>query len=82
MRTERVADWGQRFGVRVACVVPGWIALPRALDEVAAMPAGARPALIGPRQVAAAVLALIGDAGSGGRVVVIDEGEPARALTT
>jgi hypothetical protein len=33
------------------------------------------------RQAAVAVLALIQDTGSAGRVVVIDEGQPARALT-
>jgi NAD(P)-dependent dehydrogenase (short-subunit alcohol dehydrogenase family) len=78
--TTSVADWEQRFRIRVSCVVPGWIGLPRALDEVAAMPAGARPALIPPGQVAGEVLALVKDTGSAGRVVVIDEGEPARAL--
>src|SRR4051812_32622550 len=46
--TFSVGDWAERFGVRVSCVVPGWIGLPRALDEVAAMPADARPALIPP----------------------------------
>jgi NAD(P)-dependent dehydrogenase (short-subunit alcohol dehydrogenase family) len=78
--TNSVADWVERFGVRVACVVPGWIGLPRALDEVAAMPTGARPALIPPGNIATEVLSLVTDAESGGRVVVIDEGEPARVL--
>jgi NAD(P)-dependent dehydrogenase (short-subunit alcohol dehydrogenase family) len=78
--TTSVADWVERFGVRVSCVVPGWIGLPRAVDEVAAMPVETRPALIPPGQIAAEVLALVTDAGSGGRVVVIDEGEPARTL--
>ena len=78
--TISVADWVERFGVRVACVVPGWIGLPRALDEVAAMPAGARPTLIPPGEIATEVLALVSDAESGGRVVVIDEGERARVV--
>jgi NAD(P)-dependent dehydrogenase (short-subunit alcohol dehydrogenase family) len=26
--TTAVADWDERFGVRVSCVVPGWIGLP------------------------------------------------------
>jgi NAD(P)-dependent dehydrogenase (short-subunit alcohol dehydrogenase family) len=78
--TFSVTDWVERFGVRVACVVPGWIGLPRALDEVAAMPAGARPTLIPPGEIATEVLALVSDAESGGRVVVIDEGERARVL--
>jgi NAD(P)-dependent dehydrogenase (short-subunit alcohol dehydrogenase family) len=78
--TISVGDWAERFGVRVACVVPGWIGLPRAVDEVAAMPPGERPALIPPGQVAAEVLTLVTDPGSGGRVVVIREGEPAHIL--
>lgn len=79
--TTALADWSDRFGVRVACVAPGWIGLPRAVDEVAAMPAGARPPLIPPALIAAEVLRLVTDARSGGRVVVMDEGEPARTLT-
>jgi NAD(P)-dependent dehydrogenase (short-subunit alcohol dehydrogenase family) len=78
--TVSVEDWVERFGVRVACVVPGWIGLPRALEEVAATPAGARPALIPPGEIATAVLALVTDSESGGRVVVIDEGERPRVL--
>ena len=80
--TTALADWSDRFGVRVACVAPGWIGLPRAVEEVAAMPAGARPPLIPPALIAAEVLRLVTDARSGGRVVVMDEGEPARTLTT
>src|SRR4051812_32369584 len=71
--TTAVADWNERFGVRVSCVVPGWIGLPRALDEVAAMPEADRPALIPPQAIADAVLALIEDERSAGRVVVIDD---------
>jgi len=71
--TTAVADWNERFGVRVSCVVPGWIGLPRALDEVAAMPEADRPALIPPQAIGDAVLALIEDERSAGRVVVIDD---------
>jgi NAD(P)-dependent dehydrogenase (short-subunit alcohol dehydrogenase family) len=71
--TTSLADWADRFGVRVACVVPGWIGLPRALNEVAARPAAARPSLIPPDRVAAEVLRLVIDPRSGGRVVVIDQ---------
>jgi NAD(P)-dependent dehydrogenase (short-subunit alcohol dehydrogenase family) len=78
--TTSLTDWGERFGVRASCIVPGWIGLPRALDEVARMPVAARPPLIAPGQIAAEVLALVTDAGSAGRVVVIDEGRPARRL--
>jgi 3-oxoacyl-[acyl-carrier protein] reductase len=66
--TTSVADWP----IRVACVVPGWIGLPRAFVEREAMPAGARPPLIPPARIAAEVLALVTDPGSAGRVVVIE----------
>jgi NAD(P)-dependent dehydrogenase (short-subunit alcohol dehydrogenase family) len=79
--TTSLADWTDRFGVRVACVVPGWIGLPRALDEVAAMPPSERPALIPPGAIAAEVIRLVTDARSGGRVVVMDESEPTWTLT-
>jgi 3-oxoacyl-[acyl-carrier protein] reductase len=79
--TTSLADWSDRFGVRVACVAPGWIGLPRAIAEVAAMPAADRPLLIAPEHIAAEVLRLVTDARSGGQVVVMDEGEPARTLT-
>lgn len=66
--TTSVADWK----VRVACVVPGWIGLPRAFVEREAMPPDARPPLIPPARIAAEVLALVTDPGSAGRVVVIE----------
>jgi NAD(P)-dependent dehydrogenase (short-subunit alcohol dehydrogenase family) len=78
--TTAVADWGDRFGVRVACVVPGWIGLPRAVDEVAAMPASARPILIPPEHIADEVVRLVTDPRSGGRVVVIEDGEPGASV--
>jgi len=80
--TTALADWGDRFSVRVACVVPGWIGLPRAVREVAAMPASARPMLVPPNHIANEVLRLVTDVRSGGQVVVIDEGEPSRTLTS
>ena len=58
--------------VRVACVAPGWIGLPRAFAERAAMPADGRPDLIPPGRVAAEVLALVTARRSAGRVVVIE----------
>jgi 3-oxoacyl-[acyl-carrier protein] reductase len=71
--TTALADWDARFGIRVSCVVPGWIGLPRALAEVAARPPAERSPLIPPAHVAAEVLRLAGDPGSAGAVVVIDE---------
>jgi NAD(P)-dependent dehydrogenase (short-subunit alcohol dehydrogenase family) len=68
--TTSVADWK----VRVACVVPGWIGLPRAFAERAALPEDERPELIPPGRIAAEVLALVTDPGSAGRVVVIEDG--------
>lgn len=75
--TTALSDWDERFGVRVACVVPGWIALPRAVQEVSALPPAERPPLIPPEAIAAQVLALVDDPGAAGRVVVMEEGWPA-----
>ena len=52
--TTSVADWP----IRVACVVPGWIGLPRAFVEREAMPVDARPPLIPPARIAAGGAAL------------------------
>jgi 3-oxoacyl-[acyl-carrier protein] reductase len=79
--TSSVADWGERYGVRVSCVVPGWIGLPRAVAEVQAMPADRRPSLIAPEQIAAEVIRLVEDRDSGGEVVVMEEGKPARSFS-
>jgi 3-oxoacyl-[acyl-carrier protein] reductase len=70
--TTSVADWDERYGVRVACVVPGWIGLPRAFAERAELPPAERPELIPPGRIAAEVLALVTDPASAGRVVVIE----------
>jgi NAD(P)-dependent dehydrogenase (short-subunit alcohol dehydrogenase family) len=51
--TTALSDWDERFGVRVACVVPGWIGLPRAVEEVSALPPAERPPLIPPQAIAA-----------------------------
>ena len=40
--TTAVADFAERFGVRVSCVVPHWIGLPRAVAEFDQMDAEAR----------------------------------------
>jgi NAD(P)-dependent dehydrogenase (short-subunit alcohol dehydrogenase family) len=78
--TTALADWEERFGVRVACVVPGWIGLPRALAEVSALPPAERPPLIPPEAIAAEVLALVDDPDAAGRVIVMQEGWPAWTL--
>lgn len=70
--TTTVADWSQRFDVRVSCVVPDWIGLPRAVEQLRAMPADDRPALIPPADIANQVLRLVTDPASGGRVIVIN----------
>lgn len=79
--TSSLADWDERYGVRVSCVVPGWIGLPRALAEVHAMPADDRPSLIAPEQIAAEVIRLVEDDKSSGEVVVIEAGKPARSFS-
>ena len=80
--TTSLTDWADRFGVRVACVVPGWIGLARAVEQVAAMPEADRPPLVPPERIAAEVLRLVTDRRSGGQVVVMDEDRPARALVS
>ena len=40
--TTAVADFADRFGVRVSCVVPHWIGLPRAVEEFEQMDPEAR----------------------------------------
>ena len=67
----------RRDGVRVNCVVPGWIATERAQEELAAMTASERAAAPDPVPmdvIAAAVVALIRDEGAAGRVVELREG--------
>jgi NAD(P)-dependent dehydrogenase (short-subunit alcohol dehydrogenase family) len=78
--TTSLADWPGRYGVRVACVVPGWIGLPRALAQIEQLPAADRPLTVPPEDIATEVVRLIKDPGSGGQVVVMAEGEPPRRL--
>jgi NAD(P)-dependent dehydrogenase (short-subunit alcohol dehydrogenase family) len=69
--TSSVAGLEQTHGVRVTCVVPGWIGLPRAHAELAALPDAERaaaPALVPPADIVAEALELI-RAGRGGTVV-------------
>lgn len=81
--TTAAADWRERYGVRVNCVVPGWVGLERAHDELAAMsPAQRRaaPPLVRPELVAAQVLRLACDRALAGRVVTLLRGDEEPAL--
>lgn len=76
--TTAVADWRERYGVRVNCVVPGWIGLERAYDERAAMSSAERasaPTLVPPEVIAAQVLRLVRDESLAGRVVSVLDGD-------
>jgi len=69
--------------VRVSCVVPGWIALPRARAELAAVDPEERlttSPLVPVGQVTDEIVRLIVDPSSGGEVVVLDDGGPPRSL--
>ena len=76
--TTAVAGRAAELGARVTCVVPGWIALERALAEVAALPDDQRaalPALVPPALVTREVLRLLAH-GTPGEVVELLEGPP------
>lgn len=81
--TTAVADWRERYQVRVNCVVPGWIGLERAQVERAAMPPPERanaPVLVPPEVIAAQVLRLAQDESLSGRVVSMLDGNQEPAL--
>ncbi len=70
--TTATAGLAESHGVRVSCVVPHWIGLPRAYDEWARLSAEERDAsggLIPVGEVVDAVLSLADDPGSAGRVM-------------
>ena len=76
--TTSVADWRERFGVRVTCVVPGWIGLPRAHEQLAAMAPVERertPALVPPEDVAAQIVRLARHDTLSGRVITMLDGD-------
>jgi 3-oxoacyl-[acyl-carrier protein] reductase len=67
--------------VRVSCVVPGWIALPRARSELAALDPEDRvsaPPLVPVGDITDEIVRLIVDPSSGGEVVVMDGDGPPR----
>lgn len=71
-------------GVRVNCIVPDWIATGRAAGELERMTAAERKAagpLVPMADVAAAVVAFIGDDELAGRVVLLRGGRPRRFLS-
>jgi 3-oxoacyl-[acyl-carrier protein] reductase len=70
-------------GVVVSCVVPGWVGLPRAHAERAALAATelkAAPELVPPELVAAEVVGLVRAEGSGGTVVELLAGSSRRVV--
>ncbi|WP_188110604.1 SDR family NAD(P)-dependent oxidoreductase [Aeromicrobium ginsengisoli] len=78
--TSAVGGW---TSPRVSCVVPGWIALPRARAELAALDPEDRlsaPPLVPVGEVTDEIVRLITDPSSGGQVVVLDGSSPARPV--
>jgi NAD(P)-dependent dehydrogenase (short-subunit alcohol dehydrogenase family) len=81
--TAAVAGLRETHGVRVNCVVPGWIGLDRAHAQLAAMPPDERaqaPPLVPPERVADAVVALAEDDDLAGRVLVLRGGQSPELL--
>jgi NAD(P)-dependent dehydrogenase (short-subunit alcohol dehydrogenase family) len=75
--TSSVAHLQQSHGVRVTCVVPGWIGLPRAHAELAAMSDAERaasPPLVPPAAIVTVVLDLVRN-GRAGAVVEFLRGD-------
>jgi NAD(P)-dependent dehydrogenase (short-subunit alcohol dehydrogenase family) len=82
--TTSLGDLGERMNVRVNCIVPGWIETDRARNELERMTRAERAAagpLVPMTDVAAAVIAFIGDDHLAGRVVLLRGGRPRRFLT-
>jgi 3-oxoacyl-[acyl-carrier protein] reductase len=79
--TSSVAGLEESHGVRVTCVVPGWIGLPRAHAELAAMPEPERsvaPPLVPPEALVAVALGLIRDGRAGAVVEFLRGDQPPR----
>ena len=79
--TATLAGLPERHGVRMTCIVPGWIGLPRAHQEVAALPPEQRATthLIPPADIVAVALELI-RTGPSGTVIELPEGAPPRPI--
>jgi 3-oxoacyl-[acyl-carrier protein] reductase len=80
--TSTLAGLEESHGVRMTCIVPGWIGLARAHAEVAAMSPeqrAATPPLIPPEEIVAVALDLIRN-GRSGTVIEMREGEQPRRL--
>lgn len=76
--TTAVADWRERYGVRVNGVVPGWIGLERAIAQRTELSSAERantPALVPPEAITAQVLRLVRDESLAGRVVTMLDGD-------
>jgi NAD(P)-dependent dehydrogenase (short-subunit alcohol dehydrogenase family) len=81
--TASLAGLRERMNVRVNCVIPDWIATPRALDELAQLAPAERAAAPTPRppeEIAAAVVELVREEDHAGRVMVMWPGESPRLL--
>jgi NAD(P)-dependent dehydrogenase (short-subunit alcohol dehydrogenase family) len=81
--TTAVSDFADRYGVRVSCVVPHWIGLPRAVAEYERMSMAERRrsgGLIDPEVVAVSVIDLASDPDCAGRVIVVRAGRPPYAI--
>ena len=75
---------GDLRDVRVNCIVPDWIATDRARGELERMTAAERTAagpLVPMADIAAAVIAFVGDDELAGRVVLLRGGRPRRFLS-
>jgi NAD(P)-dependent dehydrogenase (short-subunit alcohol dehydrogenase family) len=76
--TTSLAGLRDTHDVRVTCVVPDWIGLPRAVQELAAMSPSEReskPPLIPPRDIVEVVLGLVADDTASGTVVELWGGQ-------
>ena len=81
--TTSLGDLKERMNVRVNCIVPDWIATDRAHGELERMTPAERKEAGPPvpmADVAAAVIAFVGDERLAGRVVVLRGGKPRRFL--
>jgi 3-oxoacyl-[acyl-carrier protein] reductase len=75
----------QEEGIRVTCVVPGWIGLPRAHVERAALSPtdrAASPELVPPELVAAEVVRLVRDDAAAGTIVELLDETTRRLMTS